>query len=108
MWLVATREMTQSSCLAATLFAYGQTASGKTHTIMGNNDEPGMIPLALSDIFHYMETEVWLQLQCYEVYIHSILVMFCFLQSAHREFILRCAYLEIYNEVSLISTIPLS
>lgn len=64
--------MTQFSCLAATLFAYGQTASGKTHTIMGANDEPGMIPLALSDIFHYMETQVWHQLWCYEVYSNDL------------------------------------
>ena len=64
--------MTQFSCLVATLFAYGQTASGKTHTIMGANDEPGMIPLALSDIFLYMETQVWHQLWCYEVYSNDL------------------------------------
>jgi centromeric protein E len=62
-----------------TIFAYGQTASGKTHTMMGSRGEdgqPGVIPLALASIFHYMED-----------------------QSSHREFILRCSYLELYNEV---------
>eukprot|EP00929_Paragymnodinium_shiwhaense_P032777 TRINITY_DN18121_c0_g1_i1.p1 TRINITY_DN18121_c0_g1~~TRINITY_DN18121_c0_g1_i1.p1 ORF type:complete len:1038 (+),score=221.48 TRINITY_DN18121_c0_g1_i1:141-3254(+) len=35
-----------------TIFAYGQTASGKTHTIVGDPDtNPGIIPLSVSDIF---------------------------------------------------------
>ena len=66
--------------ISGTIFAYGQTASGKTHTMMGSrgeDGEPGLIPIALASIFHYMEE-----------------------QSSHREFILRCSYLEIYNEVS--------
>ena len=29
-----------------TVFAYGQTASGKTHTMQGTAAEPGIIPLA--------------------------------------------------------------
>ncbi len=32
--------------------AYGQTCSGKTHTMKGNLDYPGIVPLALSDIFN--------------------------------------------------------
>ena len=39
---------------AGTVFAYGQTSSGKTHTMMGNNDCPGVIPRAVSDIFTYI------------------------------------------------------
>lgn len=35
-----------------TLFAYGQTASGKTHTIMGDNKEMGILPLAIADVFN--------------------------------------------------------
>lgn len=27
-----------------TVFAYGQTGSGKTHTMMGDTDDPGIIP----------------------------------------------------------------
>lgn len=36
-----------------TIFAYGQTASGKTHTMQGSRDNPGIIPLAVQEI---MET----------------------------------------------------
>jgi centromeric protein E len=34
-----------------TVLAYGQTSSGKTHTMIGTGDEPGVIPRAVSDIF---------------------------------------------------------
>ena len=36
-----------------TIFAYGQTSSGKTHTMMGNEDDPGVIPRAVTDIFKH-------------------------------------------------------
>ena len=39
-----------------TIFAYGQTASGKTHTMQGSRDEPGIIRLAIRDIFDYVQT----------------------------------------------------
>ena len=34
-----------------TVLAYGQTASGKTHTMMGNDQEPGVIKRAIAQIF---------------------------------------------------------
>ena len=34
-----------------TIFAYGQTASGKTHTLMGDDERPGLLPLTLLDLF---------------------------------------------------------
>jgi len=34
-----------------TVFAYGQTGTGKTHTIMGPSDDKGIIPRCLTDIF---------------------------------------------------------
>ena len=34
-----------------TVFAYGQTSSGKTFTMNGSSSEPGIIPLAVRDIF---------------------------------------------------------
>lgn len=37
-----------------TVFAYGQTASGKTHTMMGNEAEPGVIPLAVDELFEFI------------------------------------------------------
>lgn len=33
------------------LFLTGQTASGKTHTLMGTIDEPGIVPLSIQGIF---------------------------------------------------------
>ena len=34
-----------------TVFAYGQTSSGKTHTMLGTQSEPGIIPMAVERIF---------------------------------------------------------
>jgi hypothetical protein len=34
-----------------TVFAYGQTSSGKTHTMRGTAADPGIVPLAVQDIF---------------------------------------------------------
>lgn len=40
------------SCFAVgTVFAYGQTNSGKTHTMRGSTTEPGIIPLSVRDLF---------------------------------------------------------
>ncbi|GAA5874768.1 hypothetical protein JCM8547_005206 [Rhodosporidiobolus lusitaniae] len=58
----------------AVVFAYGQTASGKTFTLSGNAANPGIIPLAVSDIFSYIHDH------------------------PEKEFLLRASYLEIYNE----------
>ncbi|XP_047946706.1 kinesin-like protein KIN-7O isoform X1 [Salvia hispanica] len=57
-----------------TVFAYGQTSSGKTHTMRGSKSEPGVIPLAIHDLFCIIQQEM------------------------DREFLLRMSYLEIYNE----------
>lgn len=32
-------------------FAYGQTGSGKTHTMLGTQDDPGLIPRAMHQVF---------------------------------------------------------
>ncbi|KMZ65355.1 hypothetical protein ZOSMA_324G00090 [Zostera marina] len=57
-----------------TVFAYGQTSSGKTHTMRGSSDEPGVIPLAVHDLFRLIQENV------------------------NREFLVRISYMEIYNE----------
>ncbi|EDQ85907.1 uncharacterized protein MONBRDRAFT_34081 [Monosiga brevicollis MX1] len=57
-----------------TVFVYGQTSSGKTHTMMGTDDHPGIIPQAIDDIFESIEAQ------------------------NDREFLLRVSFLEIYNE----------
>lgn len=38
-----------------TLFAYGQTASGKTYTMMGTKEEPGVIILSIFHIFEQIK-----------------------------------------------------
>ena len=57
-----------------TVFAYGMTGTGKTFSMQGTGDSPGVIPLAITDIFSYIR------------------------ETPHREFLLRVSYLEIYNE----------
>ncbi|XP_076026646.1 centromere-associated protein E [Genypterus blacodes] len=57
-----------------TIFAYGQTSSGKTFTMMGSELIPGVIPLAVEDVFETIKTY------------------------PKKEFLLRVSYMEIYNE----------
>ncbi|CAL9151481.1 unnamed protein product [Musa hybrid cultivar] len=57
-----------------TVFAYGQTNSGKTHTMRGSVAEPGIIPLAVHDLFLSIQEDI------------------------DREFLVRMSYMEIYNE----------
>jgi hypothetical protein len=40
----------------ATVFAYGQTNSGKTFTMQGTCEQPGIIPLGLNHIFTLIES----------------------------------------------------
>lgn len=68
-----------------TVFAYGQTSSGKTHTMRGHTDEAGIIPLAVADLFEEIST----------VQINSIVIN---VKQRDREFTLKVTYLEIYNE----------
>ena len=62
-----------------TIFAYGQTGCGKTHTMIGirnNKDLRGIIPNAFDHIFGYFDDA----------------------QNKQKKFLIRCSYLEIYNE----------
>lgn len=67
-----------------TVFAYGMTGTGKTFSMQGTASSPGVIPLAITDIFSYIR------------------------ETPSREFLLRVSYLEIYNEKihDLLSTPP--
>lgn len=38
-----------------TVFAYGATGAGKTHTIIGSEEQPGIIQLSLTDLFRLLE-----------------------------------------------------
>ncbi|KAJ1551056.1 NADH-ubiquinone oxidoreductase chain 1 [Nowakowskiella sp. JEL0078] len=40
-----------------TVFAYGQTASGKTYSMMGVDEQPGVIPQAVDDVFNYIREQ---------------------------------------------------
>lgn len=45
------------SCLEginSTIFAYGQTSSGKTHTMLGDTRTPGIISFTVQDIFTHI------------------------------------------------------
>ncbi|XP_032569916.1 kinesin-like protein KIN-7O isoform X2 [Drosophila sechellia] len=57
-----------------TIFAYGQTSSGKTYTMMGDEQNPGVMVLAAKEIFQQISNET------------------------ERDFLLRVGYIEIYNE----------
>lgn len=64
----------------ATIFAYGQTGTGKTFTMEGfkSQTDPsrGIIPRSMEEIFTYIQSEV----------------------SDHSKFMVRASYLQIYNE----------
>lgn len=62
--------------LNGTIFAYGQTSSGKTFTMQGgdNNQTPGIVQMAARDLFNRMS------------------------ESPDRVFLMRVSYLEIYQE----------
>lgn len=60
----------------ATVFAYGMTGSGKTHTMVGSLKDPGMIPLSFEQIFKQVEEN-----------------------KAHTDFNISISYLEIYCEM---------
>ena len=58
----------------STIFVYGQTASGKTHTMLGSKLDPGIMRHAVDHIFDAIE------------------------QTPDKQFLLRVSYMEIYNE----------
>jgi centromeric protein E len=63
--------------LNATVLAYGQTSSGKTHTMRGSLDDPGVIPRAAVDLIRFVQAKVDA-----EPFACSVMV----------------SYMEIYNE----------
>jgi len=73
------RHIVQSSMEGyhGSVFAYGQTSTGKTYTMSGTPSEPGIVPLAVQDCFSFIQNQ----------------------NHANREFLLRVSYMEIYNEM---------
>ena len=58
----------------ATVFAYGATGAGKTYTMLGNDNNPGIMPLTLKELFNKVNS------------------------FNDRDYKLKFWYLEIYNE----------
>lgn len=54
---------------------YGQTTSGKTFTMLGTPNSPGLLPCAIRDIFNLISKEKYPE-----------------------RFSVYCSYIEIYNE----------
>ena len=40
-----------SQGINGTIFAYGVTSSGKTHTMIGTESDPGIVPAVIDDLF---------------------------------------------------------
>ena len=59
----------------STVFAYGQTGAGKTYTMLGNEQNPGIMFNTMKEVFKHMNK-------------HQI----------DREYKIRVSFLEIYNE----------
>lgn len=59
----------------STVFAYGATGAGKTHTIIGYKNEPGIMMMILQDLFKKIKT-----------------------LKAMNEYKIKCSFIEIYNE----------
>ncbi|KAI0031864.1 P-loop containing nucleoside triphosphate hydrolase protein [Vararia minispora EC-137] len=55
-----------------TVFAYGVTSSGKTHTMQGNIEQPGVIPRAVNTIFErrtsFADHHVSISMSYFEIY----------------------------------------
>ncbi|KAH7623805.1 hypothetical protein Ndes2526B_g01051 [Nannochloris sp. 'desiccata'] len=62
--------------LNGTIFAYGVTSSGKTHTMMGDDVTPGIVPHAIAELYHLIGK-----------------------LSKRKEITVHMSMLEIYNEV---------
>ena len=63
------------------MLAYGQTGTGKTHTMEGfkyngNDPQRGIVPRAMEEIFRYIQMQ----------------------QNQNTTFMVRASYLQIYNE----------
>eukprot|EP01060_Flectonema_neradi_P027423 TRINITY_DN3702_c4_g1_i1.p1 TRINITY_DN3702_c4_g1~~TRINITY_DN3702_c4_g1_i1.p1 ORF type:complete len:899 (+),score=199.44 TRINITY_DN3702_c4_g1_i1:58-2697(+) len=67
------------SCMGgfnATVFAYGQTSSGKSFTMLGEGKHVGIVPYAVEDMFSIVAEQ----------------------QRNGKDFVIKCSMLEIYNE----------
>ena len=60
----------------STVFAYGATGAGKTYTMLGNDNNPGIMPMTLMELFNqvnkYNDREYKLKLWYLEIYNENI------------------------------------
>eukprot|EP00512_Aurantiochytrium_limacinum_P014078 CAMPEP_0171578656 /NCGR_PEP_ID=MMETSP0961-20121227/7983_1 /TAXON_ID=87120 /ORGANISM="Aurantiochytrium limacinum, Strain ATCCMYA-1381" /LENGTH=756 /DNA_ID=CAMNT_0012135005 /DNA_START=918 /DNA_END=3188 /DNA_ORIENTATION=- len=70
-----------------TVFAYGSTGAGKTHSMLGNPEDPGIIPRALVDLFRGIDR----LRDDFDVDPRSA-------EGASKEWSVKLSYLEVYNE----------
>ena len=59
----------------ASVFAYGATGAGKTYTMLGTEDQPGIMMLSIEELFRSIE-----------------------IYSQERDYMLKVSYVEVYNE----------
>lgn len=59
----------------ACIFAYGTTGSGKTHTMVGNSEDPGIMYLIIKEMFGRLKSDT------------------------EKSYEIKVSYVEIYNEV---------
>ena len=67
------------------VLAYGQTGSGKTYTMMGENDQLGLIPRICKSLFASLEQQRQKE--------NGVVI-----EGAVKEYLLEATFLEIYNE----------
>src|SRR3569833_4371428 len=60
----------------ASVFAYGATGAGKTYTMLGSEEKPGIMMQSIEELFRSIED-----------------------YAAERDYKLKVAYVEVYNEV---------
>ncbi|KAJ2677165.1 hypothetical protein GGI25_003261 [Coemansia spiralis] len=61
--------------LSATVFCYGVTGAGKTHTIQGSEQDPGIIPRALEHIFMHQRQDAAdydIRISYFEIYKEAV------------------------------------
>jgi centromeric protein E len=83
------------SLSAASVFAYGQTSSGKTYTMVGITEQ------SMSDIYDYIDKVIFvfgLMPCCVPLSFSAGSSSVLSLQHPEREFILKFSAMEIYNE----------
>eukprot|EP01038_Epipyxis_sp_PR26KG_P004910 gene4910-6873_t len=73
----------------STIFAYGVTGAGKTYSMMGSKNDPGIIPRAISDLY-------------------STVVKLSSEENNRKVFYIEMSYIELYNNhfVNLLKNLP--